>query len=180
TTAQKASLPRVLSLLVTLREDEQTITSRSGRAQQLQTGDERMLVQTMVEHRLFVSHLQNGEPCFSIAHEALLRRWPRATAWISEHHDSLSVKSRLQHLTQRWLAEQQNSAYLLADGKPLQEAQTLLGNSLFSLEADERRFIQVSANKARLKRWTRRGTIAMLCLLTFTAVSMSIKSFKAE
>jgi DNA-binding winged helix-turn-helix (wHTH) protein/energy-coupling factor transporter ATP-binding protein EcfA2 len=178
--AEKASLPRVLSMLVTLREDEKSITSRSGRVQQLQTDAERTLVQTMVEQRLFVSHLQNGEPCFSIAHEALLRRWPRATAWISEHHDSLSVKSRLQHLSQRWLAEQQNSAYLLADGKPLQEAQTLLNNSLFSLEADERRFIQVSANKARLKRWTRRGTIAMLCLLTFTAVSMSIKSFKAE
>lgn len=178
--AEQDSLPRVLSMLVTLREDEKSITSRSGRLTQLQTDAERTLVQTMIEQRLFVSHLQNGEPCFSIAHEALLRRWPRATAWISEHHDSLSVKSRLQHLTQRWLAEQQNSAYLLADGKPLQEAQTLLGNSLFSLEADERRFIQVSANKARLKRWTRRGTIAMLCLLTFTAVSMSIKSFKAE
>jgi len=178
--AEKAGLPRVLSMLVTLREDEKSITSRSGRVQQLQTEAERTLVQTMVEQRLFVSHLQNGEPCFSIAHEALLRRWPRATAWISEHHDSLSVKSRLQHLSQRWLAEQQNSAYLLAEGKPLQEAQTLLNNSLFSLDADERRFIQVSANKARLKRWTRRGTIALLCLLTFTAVSMSIKSFKAE
>ncbi|MDP2714651.1 winged helix-turn-helix domain-containing protein [Rheinheimera sp.] len=178
--AEQDSLPRVLSMLVTLREDEKSITSRSGRVQQLQTDAERTLVQTMVEQRLFVSHLQNGEPCFSIAHEALLRRWPRATAWISEHHDSLSVKSRLQHLTQRWLAEQQNSAYLLADGKPLQEAQTLLGNSLFSLEADERRFIQVSANKAGLKRWTWRATIAMLCLLSFTAVTMSIKSFNAE
>ena len=178
--AEQDSLPRVLSMLVTLREDEKSITSRSGRLTQLQTDAERTLVQTMIEQRLFVSHLQNGEPCFSIAHEALLRRWPRATAWISEHHDSLSVKSRLQHLTQRWLAEQQNSAYLLADGKPLQEAQTLLANSLFSLEADERRFIQVSANKAGLKRWTRRGTIALLCLLTFTAVSMSIKSFNAE
>ncbi|NRQ43264.1 winged helix-turn-helix domain-containing protein [Rheinheimera sp. YQF-2] len=177
---EQDSLPRVLSMLVTLREDEKSITSRSGRVQQLQTDAERTLVQTMVEQRLFVSHLQNGEPCFSIAHEALLRRWPRATAWISEHHDSLSVKSRLQHLTQRWLAEQQNSAYLLADGKPLQEAQTLLANSLFSLEADERRFIQVSANKAGLKRWTRRGTIALLCLLTFTAVSMSFRSFNAE
>jgi len=178
--AEQDSLPRVLSMLVTLREDEKSITSRSGRLTQLQTDAERTLVQTMVEQRLFVSHLQNGEPCFSIAHEALLRRWPRATAWISEHHDSLSVKSRLQHLTQRWLAEQQNSAYLLADGKPLQEAQTLLNNSLFSLEADERRFIQVSANKARLKRWTRRGTIAMLCLLSFTAVTMSFRSFNAE
>ncbi|MDP5149400.1 nSTAND1 domain-containing NTPase [Rheinheimera baltica] len=178
--AEKASLPRVLSMLVTLREDEKSITSRSGRVQQLQTDAERALVYAMVEHRLFVSHLQNGEPCFSIAHEALLRRWPRATAWISEHHHSLSVKSRLLHLTQRWQAEQQNSAYLLADGKPLQEAQTLLNNSLFLLDADELRFIQVSANKARLKRWTWRSTMVLLCLLTVTAVTMSVRSFNAE
>lgn len=180
TTAQKASLPRVLSLLVTLREDEQTITSRSGRVQQLQTDDERMLVKTMVEHRLFVSHLQNGEPCFSIAHEALLRRWPRATAWITEHHDSLSVKSRLHHLTNRWQAEGKNSAYLLAEGKPLQEALLLANNRLFQLDAEESGFIQASAKKARMLRWGRRMTVALLCVLTFTAVMMSFKSFEAE
>jgi DNA-binding winged helix-turn-helix (wHTH) protein/energy-coupling factor transporter ATP-binding protein EcfA2 len=179
-TAQKASLPRVLSLLVTLREDEQTITSRSGRVQQLQTDDERMLVKTMVEHRLFVSHLQNGEPCFSIAHEALLRRWPRATAWITEHHDSLSVKSRLHHLTNRWQAESKNSAYLLAEGKPLQEALLLANNRLFQLDTEEAGFIQASAKKARMLRWGRRMTVALLFVLTFTAVMMSFKSFEAE
>lgn len=180
TDAQKASLPKVLSLLVTLREDEQSITSRSGRFTQLHTDAERTLVQTLIEQRLFVSHLQNGEPCFSIAHEALLRRWPRATAWISEHHDSLSVKSRLQHLNQRWRAEQHQSAYLLAAGKPLQEALLLQQNPLFQLDSAETEFIQASATKARHRRWASRSTIMALCLLTFTAVTMSFKSFQAE
>ena len=180
TDAQKASLPKVLSLLVTLREDEQSITSRSGRFAQLHTDAERALVQTLIEQRLFVSHLQNGEPCFSIAHEALLRRWPRATAWITEHHDSLSVKSRLQHLNQRWRAEQRHSAYLLAAGKPLQEALLLQQNPLFQLDSAETEFIQASATKARHRRWASRGTIMALCLLTFTAVTMSFKSFQAE
>lgn len=177
---EKASLPRVLSMLVTLREDEKSITSRSGRVAQLQTDAERALVQTMVEQRLFVSHLQNGEPCFSIAHEALLRRWPRATAWIAEHFDSLSVKSRLQHLTRRWHTEHYNSAYLLAEGKPLQEALQLKQNRLFQLDAEESEFLQASAHKVRLKRWIRRGTVALLCVLTFTAITMSVKSYKAE
>ncbi|WP_166839097.1 winged helix-turn-helix domain-containing protein [Rheinheimera pleomorphica] len=178
--AEQDCLPKVLSLLVTLREDEQSITSRSARLAQLQTDAERALVNTMVEQRLFVSHLQQGEPCFSIAHEALLRRWPRATAWISEHFDSLSVKSRLRHLSQRWRAEQQNSAYLLAEGKPLQEALLLKQNRLFQLDNEETEFIQASYAKARLKRWTRRGTVAILCLLTVTAVSMGVRSFQAE
>lgn len=180
TPQQTASLPAVLSHLVTLREDEQSITSRTGRFSQLQTDAEQTLVQTLIEQRLFVSHLQNGEPCFSIAHEALLRRWPRATAWITAHHDSLSVKSRLHHLSQRWRAEQQNSAYLLAAGKPLQEALALSRNPLFQLDQEESHFIKASARKARVMRWLRHCTIAALCLLTFTAVTMSFRSFQAE
>ncbi|WP_152342882.1 winged helix-turn-helix domain-containing protein [Rheinheimera sp. KL1] len=179
-TAEKDSLPRVLSLLVTLREDEQSITSRTALWQQLQNDAERALVNAMVEHRLFVSHLQNELPCFSIAHEALLRRWPRATNWIAEHHQSLSVKSRLQHLTKRWLAEDKHSAYLLADGKPLAEAQQLAHNGFFTLDTNEQAFILASGKRSKLLRTSRRLTFALLCVLTFTAVLMSFRSFEAE
>lgn len=179
-TAEKDSLPRVLSLLVTLREDEQSITSRTALWQHLQNDAERALVNAMVEHRLFVSHLQNELPCFSIAHEALLRRWPRATNWIAEHHQSLSVKSRLQHLTKRWLAEDKHSAYLLADGKPLAEAQQLAHNGFFTLDTNEQAFILASGKRSKLVRTSRRLTFALLCVLTFTAVLMSFRSFEAE
>ncbi|MEO3877185.1 nSTAND1 domain-containing NTPase [Rheinheimera fenheensis] len=180
TKPEQDSLPKVLSLLVTLREDEQSITSRSARLAQLTSNAERALVNTMIEQRLFVSNLQQGEPSFSIAHEALLRRWPRATAWISEHFDSLSVKSRLLHLSQRWRSEQKNSAYLLAEGKPLQEALLLQQNHLFQLDNEEAEFIQASNTRARLKRWTRRATVSLLCVLTVTAMTMGVRSFQAE
>lgn len=178
--AEKASLPRILSLLVTLREDEKSITSRTARWSQLQSTAETALVQAMVDSRLFVSHLQNGEPCFSIAHEALLRRWPRATAWISEHSDSLSIKSRLQHLSKRWLSEAKHSAYLLAEGKPLKEAQSLSQNPLFDLDDPETAFIAASSKRANMLRWTRRLTVALLCVLTLTSVIMSVRSIEAE
>lgn len=178
--AEKASLPRILSLLVTLREDEKSITSRTARWSQLQNTAETALVQAMVDSRLFVSHLQNGEPCFSIAHEALLRRWPRATAWISEHNDSLSIKSRLQHLSKRWLSEAKHSAYLLAEGKPLKEAQNLSQNPLFDLDDPETAFIAASTKRANMLRWTRRLTVALLCVLTLTSAIMSVRSIEAE
>lgn len=178
--AEKASLPRILSLLVTLREDEKSITSRTARWSQLQSTAETALVQAMVDSRLFVSHLQNGEPCFSIAHEALLRRWPRATAWISEHSDSLSIKSRLQHLSTRWLSEAKHSAYLLAEGKPLKEAQSLSQNPLFDLDDPETAFIAASTKRANMLRWTRRLTVTLLCILTLTSIIMSVRSIEAE
>ncbi|QQX79620.1 winged helix-turn-helix domain-containing protein [Shewanella sp. KX20019] len=180
TAEQKACLPQVLSLLITLREDEISITSRTARWSQLQTESENILVQAMVDSRLFVSHLQNGEPCFSIAHEALLRRWPRATSWISEHNTSLQIKSRLYHLAKRWRKEHKNSAYLLAGGKPLKEAQALQHNPLFTIEPQERELIAASAKQQQLKRWRKRLTIATLSILSVLSVMMSIKSNQAE
>ena len=180
TTQQKASLPHVLSLLVTLREDESSITSRTARWAHLHTKEERTLTQAMINSRLFVSNLQNGEPCFSIAHEALLRRWPRATSWIAEHNQSLRIKSRLHHLSTRWLQENKNQAYLLADGKPLREAKSLKNNPLFELEPEEIELITASSKHEKVKRWQKTFTISLLFLLTITSILASVKSFEAE
>ncbi|WP_119967749.1 winged helix-turn-helix domain-containing protein [Shewanella japonica] len=180
TPQQKASLPNVLSLLVTLREDESSITSRTARWAQLHTKEERTLTQAMINSRLFVSNLQNGEPCFSIAHEALLRRWPRATSWIAEHNQSLRIKSRLHHLSTRWLQENKNHAYLLADGKPLREAKSLKNNPLFELEPEEIELITASSKHEKIKRWQKTFTISLLFLLTITSILASVKSFEAE
>lgn len=178
--AENASLAKVLSLLVTLSLDESNITSRAARWSQLEDKHQIALVKAMVESRLFVSHLQNGEPCFSVAHEALLRRWDKAKLWIDYHLDSLSIKSRIHHLAKRWRDEAKGKAYLLAEGKPLQEAVALSVNPLFSLDNQEQGFIQASIKRAQIKRWTRRVTISLLCLLSFTSVLMSVKSLDAE
>ncbi|WP_153912581.1 winged helix-turn-helix domain-containing protein [Shewanella sp. TC10] len=180
TSQQKASLPHVFSLLVTLREDESSVTSRTARWAQLHTKEERTLTQAMINSRLFVSNLQNGEPCFSIAHEALLRRWPRATSWIAEHNQSIRIKSRLQHQSSRWLQENKHHAYLLADGKPLKEAQALKANPLFDLEPQEVDLINASSKHERIKRWQKTFTVSLLFLLTITSILASVRSFEAE
>jgi DNA-binding winged helix-turn-helix (wHTH) protein/energy-coupling factor transporter ATP-binding protein EcfA2 len=177
---QQTHLAYVLSLLVTLSPDGETITSRAARWSQLNKHRQTDFVQAMVDSRLFVSHLQNNEACFSLAHEALLRRWPRASEWIAEHQDSLEIKSRLQRVTERWLNEGKNSAYLLTQGKPLEEARSLKDNTVFTLDRDELALIAVSQQRVNNKRWLTRTTITLLCVLTFTALFMSVKSQQAE
>jgi tetratricopeptide (TPR) repeat protein len=178
--SERAALPKILSMLVTLTEDEKSITSSTARWSDLSSDAEINLVKAMVDNRLFVSHLQQDQPCFSIAHEALLRRWPRATQWITEHKDSLAIKSRLQHQSNRWLAESKSNAYLLAEGKPLVEASTLLDNQLFSLEPQELALIQASTKQANIGRWRRRAVMLALVALTLISVAMSIRSIEAE
>jgi eukaryotic-like serine/threonine-protein kinase len=173
-------LAAVLSRLVTLSPDGETITSRAARWSELSQASETSFVQAMVNSRLFVSHLQNNEPCFSLAHEALLKRWPRASEWISAHKDSLTIKSRLQQLTERWLKEDRSLAYLLPQGKPLEEALSLQSMPIFTLDKDELALLKASQQKVKTKRWVTRSTITLLCLLTFTAIFMSIKSQQSE
>jgi DNA-binding winged helix-turn-helix (wHTH) protein len=178
--SERAALPKILSMLVTLTEDEKSITSSTARWSDLSSDAEINLVKAMVDNRLFVSHLQQDQACFSIAHEALLRRWPRATQWITEHKDSLAIKSRLQHQSNRWLAESKSNAYLLAEGKPLTEASTLLNNQLFNLEPQELALIQASSKQANIGRWRRRAVMLALVTLTLISVAMSVRSIEAE
>ncbi|MGI1998792.1 winged helix-turn-helix domain-containing protein [Shewanella frigidimarina] len=178
--SERAALPKILSMLVTLTEDEKSITSSTARWSDLSSDAEIKLVKAMVDNRLFVSHLQQDQACFSIAHEALLRRWPRATQWITEHKDSLAIKSRLQHQSNRWLAESKSNAYLLAEGKPLTEASTLLNNQLFNLEPQELALIQASSKQANIGRWRRRAVMLALVTLTLISVAMSVRSIEAE
>ena len=178
--AQQQQLKSVLSQLITLNPDGKTITSRAARWKALTNTSQKELVQAMVDSRLFVSHLQNQEACFSLAHEALLRQWPRAKQWISDHKDALAIKSRLQHQAQNWIDEGKSSAYLLAPGKPLQEAQLLLNDKLFKLDDNEHALIKSSVKRTKTKVRVKRVTVALLCLLTFTASLMSFTSFKAQ
>jgi DNA-binding winged helix-turn-helix (wHTH) protein/energy-coupling factor transporter ATP-binding protein EcfA2 len=173
-------LTAVLSRLVTLSPDGETITSRAARWSLLSQTSETAFVQAMVNSRLFVSHLQNNEPCFSLAHEALLRRWPRASEWINLHKDSLTIKSRLQQLTERWLKEEKSLAYLIPQGKPLEEALSLQEMPVFTLDANELALLNASQQKVKAKRWLTRSTIILLCFLTFTAIFMSVKSQQSE
>lgn len=178
--AQQQQLKSVLSQLVTLNPDGKTITSRAARLQALTNTSQKELVQAMVDSRLFVSHLQNQEAYFSLAHEALLRQWPRAKQWINDHKDALAIKSRLHHHTQQWLNEHKSNAYLLAQGKPLQEAVTLLNDNIFELDDDERALITSSLKHSKTKTTIKRGTVALLCLLTCVALFMSVTSFQAQ
>ncbi|MDO6559021.1 winged helix-turn-helix domain-containing protein [Paraglaciecola chathamensis] len=182
---QQAQLEYILSLLVTLTPDGENITSRAARWSQLDDNpithsSQHEFVQAMIESRLFVSHLQHGDPCFSLAHEALIRKWPRASNWINEHKDALRIKSQLQQLAGRWQFEDRNKAYLLPEGKPLLEAVNLQKSAVFKLDEEECALINASQKSGNVKRWLKRTTVTLLCVLTFTALFMSVKSQQAE
>ncbi|MDC8830842.1 nSTAND1 domain-containing NTPase [Alteromonas gilva] len=177
---KQKNLPQILLLLITLSPDGNNLTSRTARWDELKNKPQRDFVQTMVENRLFVSHLQHDEPCFRVAHEALLRRWPRVQEWINAHQDSLAIKTSLLNQAEQWCNEKRNPAYLLADGKPLQQALALRDHSGLHLQAQELALIKASQARASNIRWLKRATMGMLMVLTIMAVFFSLQSQHAQ
>ncbi len=178
--SQQAELGLILSRLITLNADGETLTSRAARWDELNNSAQKQLVQAMVDSRLFVSHLKNEQACFSLAHEALLRHWQRAISWISEHQESLAIKGRLQHATERWIREKKHSDFLLAQGKQLQEAQSIANSSLFRLSNSETALLKASNKKAKRNKRLLQLTTAVFFVISVIAITMSVRSYHAE
>ncbi|NEK92070.1 MAG: hypothetical protein G3W63_21550, partial [Xanthomonas euvesicatoria] len=100
--------------LSVIHPDSDAVTARRALWSALPAhGAARVLVDAFVQARLFVSELVAGEPGFAVAHEALLRQWPRAAEWIHENRRLLQARKRLQLAAQRWAAEGRRSDHLL-------------------------------------------------------------------
>lgn len=128
--AQIAALPLVLPQLLLVAEDESTVTSRRVAWSALDSEAERELVKALVDAHLFVGDLHGGdlhggEPAFGIAHEALLRRWPRVLAWIDERRQALQVRSRISVQANRWQASGRARDMLLPSGAEAKQAHHL-------------------------------------------------------
>jgi DNA-binding winged helix-turn-helix (wHTH) protein len=180
TDAQRAALPTVLPLLVALSVDDSTVTSRRAQRAALQSPAAAHLVDALVDSRLFVSELVGNESGFGVAHEALLRRWPRITAWITEHRELLEIRSRVALQATHWRDEHYASDLLLPRGKPLNEAHALMASGVVTLDGNETALIRASAQKARWRDRIRISTIAIIAGLALLAAGLGVGAMVAR
>ncbi|HEX2012021.1 MAG TPA: winged helix-turn-helix domain-containing protein [Roseateles sp.] len=178
---QQAALPQVLALLVMLPGEGQGTTGRRALWDELAGPAERELVQALVDARLLVSDLGAGEQAgFRVAHEAILRRWPRVTEWIATHQQALQLRSRLRQQVERWQAEGRAAEYLLPKGKQLVEVVELLEHGVFSFSAAERAYVRTSQARAARGGRLRVAAIGALALLTVLSAGLAWRAQRAE
>ena len=176
--ALRAALGRVLSLLVTVSADDDRLTSRRAPWASLTVEAERELVTALVEARLFVAELVGGEAGFGIAHEALLRRWPRVGQWVAEHRDGLRTRARVAQLSARWVEHGRPADLLLPHGKQLDEARAMLAGAQFSLTAQDVELIGASARKATRRERFRLGALALIAALVVLASAAGVSALR--
>lgn len=177
---QQDCLPRVLALLVNLPEERSVVVGRRVPWSALCSDAERALVQALVDSRLLVSDLVAGTPTFGVAHEALLRRWTRATAWIDQHRALLRVRSRVSVQAGRWLEAGRNPDLLLPAGRQLEEAVLLEGRDGIPLTDAERELIGASAKRAARARRLRRAALASIMVLAMLSAALALLATLAD
>lgn len=178
--AERASLPAILAQVVGIAADEEAVTSHRTHWAALHSDAEQRLVQALVEQRLFVSHLLGNQPGFGVAHEALLRRWPRVTDWIATHRQALRLRGRLFAQAQRWQAEGRSGDLLLPRGKQLDEASELLDGSSVPLTDDVRALILASQRRARRASRLRNGALIAFAALSILVAVLAVRAYRAE
>ncbi|AXA90346.1 winged helix-turn-helix domain-containing protein [Massilia sp. YMA4] len=172
--AEAAALPRVLAQLVSIADNQLAVTARAVPWSTLRPGAEQALVQALVDARLFVTDLAADTATYGIAHEALLRRWPRALEWIERHRQALQELTRTGAQAARWHGAGRPADLLLPAGLQARQAAALLESTEFTLPALERDFVLASLGRARRGERLRLLVGGALVLLALLAIGLGI------
>ena len=95
------------------------------------------LLQEFIEARLLVSRGEVGERIVEVAHEALLRAWPRLTGWLREDRDNLRVLDDLRRATEEWQTHGSGEDWLVHHGERLEAVEAMLKLPQFAGQASE-------------------------------------------
>lgn len=167
---QDALAPLLLRLVGSVQEDG-AATARWMRESELAGADEVALVRALVEARLLVSDRIGGTVGVRIAHEALLRRWPRVTAWIAQHRGILATRDELAAWVRRWREGERAPSLLLPRGAALWRAAEALAQAPQLFGHEDADFVARSQGRlqrqARL-RWAAAASVALLAVAAGT------------
>jgi len=155
---QQDTARRVLMALVT-ESSAGTVERRRIPLRELEierSDDVRRVVEVLTDRRL----LTLSEGTVEVAHEALLREWPRLGMWIEEDRERIRIHRSLRSAAEDWLAHERNEDWLHR-GSHLLEAREWEEQGGLFLADDEREFLAASQAYARRDRTARRRRLAI-------------------
>jgi WD40 repeat protein/energy-coupling factor transporter ATP-binding protein EcfA2 len=146
----QAAFDGLCKQLVTLCEGGEPTRRRASYATLTRTPEAKTLLDALINARLLsADQSPAGERVVSVAHEALLRHWPRLVAWVEENRLFLNTRTRVASRMADWLEKNKSEEYLLPRGPNLSAAESILAGHLASLDPQEIEFIGRSAEKVR-------------------------------
>lgn len=136
--------------LVTLQEGGEPTRRRAFYTTLTRTPESKTLLDALVNARLLTADQSpSGERIISVAHEALLRHWPRLVSWVEDNRIFLNTRTRVASRLADWVEKGKSDDYLIPRGPNLSAAESILAGHLASLDPLEIEFIGRSADRIR-------------------------------
>jgi WD40 repeat protein/DNA-binding SARP family transcriptional activator len=148
----QAAARQVLLRLVTLGEGREDTRRRVTRAElaalDLDVENLDAMLDAFGRHRLltFDREPSTREPTVEIAHEALLREWPRLRGWIDEARDDLRRARALTRSATEWHAADDDPSFLLV-GSRLDQTESWTATTGLALGRIEREYVAASSTQ---------------------------------
>lgn len=170
----RAAFPHVLRSLVEASPGQEAIATRR-RAPLAEVSAQvgaKEIVERFVAARLLVVEGDRGGAVVSVAHEALLRTWPRASEQIAREASLLRLRTWLRARTAEWDRRGRRGGLLtsadeLADGRALRA-------SGFALTPAEAELLVASESRHRRTRAARCAGVALLAAFAVAAVAFGL------
>jgi len=127
--------------------DERGTATRQRATMQIEglTEDERRLLEAFVTGRLLTASAEpGGTAVVEVAHEAILRSWPRLAEWIEDTQDDLRLLRQLRSAAALWVANQRSRDFLWL-GDRGRDAQAMIGRLHPNLNDLEQAFARPEA-----------------------------------
>jgi tetratricopeptide (TPR) repeat protein len=130
----------------------------------------RVLLTGLIDRRLCTADQKAGEgPVAYLSHEALIRAWPRAQAWLAKEKSMLRLRDELARDVASWESHDRSPGYLAtapekrAVLREVERAGLLVGNS-------EEEFARKSRGRARRNQLLKQAAVTGICALTVLAL----------
>ena len=147
------------------------------------------LLERLAKARLLVISQDGEARMVEVAHEALLRKWPRLRDWLDDAREFLTGKQQLERDLHDWQrASEAEKTGALLTGLKLNRARGWLAERPHQLTAQERALVQASIDhseaeemrKARARRTITWGSLAAAIVLACLAVFAGFQWREAE
>ncbi|MEJ1930266.1 caspase family protein [Nostoc sp. NIES-2111] len=141
--------------------------------------DARLVVTSELQAR---GESQKTVTVVDVAHEALIRHWPRLRSWVSENRAAIRIERKIEAASQEWESKNKSKDYLFT-GSKLVEAENYLQEygELGFLSRLASEFVQKSIQQRNTSKWVRFGAVASFVgVVAIGAVVSTIFGFESR
>jgi DNA-binding SARP family transcriptional activator/WD40 repeat protein len=160
---ERHAIRRLFGRLITLGEGTEDTRRRVPIAELEDTLPTRRMIEQFTRARLLTldRHPTTREPTVEMAHEAIIREWPRLRAWLDEDRDELRAHRHLTATAEAWLERKRDPGELYR-GSRLEVAEGLLESPKVTLNTSEAEFLRASLQHREQERVEERSRLVRL------------------